>query len=482
MGAIAKTTIVFAFSTWPAAAPARQPAGAAVLVGVIVDEQHRPVARAQVQAFTIADARTLSNPKRLIHRAYAYSDASGAFRITGLAAGEYIVAAEPMPIFPNGGMPPARAYGATFYPSALDVSQAVAAFDHPAATIQIELIPVKTGSTVARIDTKGTFEIPRVPPGVYGLTIQPHDSRPDQERRDFLDTTIEARDRNLNLSLTLGSGALITGRVVAEPAGSISTPIGTRVIVDGGTAVAADSGVRLREGAHDVTIFIASRQAPKPTVDASLTVNALVDQFKTEKIFWKQMDVAKAIVEKRDASVLPQLADWLRQEDRHIRGNVAFIFGSLGDPRGLLTIADILTDRSQRSEAQGIAMAPSDGRYRFEQQVAADRYYAAHLLGDLRDPRGIALLVPLLHDRETQSIVPWSLGQIGDKRAIPPLLASLDNDDPSMRVLSIDALETLHATEAIPRLLALVDDNRRSHFGAGVTVSEAAKAAIAKLR
>lgn len=208
----------------------------------------------------------------------------------------------------------------------------------------------------------------------------------------------------------------------------------------------------------------------------------VVEQFKDEKVFWKQLEIAKAIVGKHDASVLPPLADWLGHQDRHIRGNVAFVFASFGDPRGLQTIADILADRSERPEGQGVAIASSDGRYRFERQVAADRYYAAHLLGDLKDPQGIALLVPLLDDPETQSIVPWSLGQIGDKRAIPPLIAALDNENPSNRVLVIYALEGLHAREAVPRLLTLVNDDRKSRFGALVTVSEAAKAAIAKLQ
>jgi HEAT repeat protein len=78
--------------------------------------------------------------------------------------------------------------------------------------------------------------------------------------------------------------------------------------------------------------------------------------------------------------------------------------------------------------------------------------------------------------------VPWSLGQIGDKRAISPLIAALDQDDPSQRVLVIYALEELRAKEAIPHLLTLVNDNRKSRFGALVTVSEAAKAAMAKLQ
>jgi HEAT repeat protein len=235
-----------------------------------------------------------------------------------------------------------------------------------------------------------------------------------------------------------------------------------------------------------VTFQDTSLAQPVPSAKGSpvtaQTSGALVEQFKSERVFWKQIEVAKAIAGKQDASVLPLLAAWLGHQDRHIRGNVAFIFASLGDPRGLKTIADILADRSERPEGQGIVTAPGDGRYRFERQVSADRYYAAHLLGDLRDPRGTALLVPLLNDPETQSIVPWALGQIGDRRAIPPLIAALDKDDPSQRVLVIHALEELRAQEAIPRLLTLVNDNRKSRFGALLSVSQAAKGAIAKLR
>ena len=343
---------------------------------------------------------------------------------------------------------------------------------------------------------------------------------------------IDVKDHDLDLSLTVRPGGSLTGRVVAEPSGAVTTPIGLRVTVDkgreqfgpgrgiaaavnsdwsfrmtglsgsyefyvssdrppmvvatrvvvDGTSYPATRSIALAEGEHDVIVFIAPREAPKPTVDATQTSSALVEQFKNEKVSWKQIEIAKALAGKQDASVLPPLADWLGHQDRHIRGNVAFIFASLGDPRGLQTIADILADRSERPEGQGIPGASSDGRYRFERQVAADRYYAAHLLGQLRDSRAVALLVPLLDDPETQSIVPTALARIGDKSAIPPLIAALDNDDPSNRVLVIYALEALHAKEAVPRLLTLVKDDRKSRFGAGVSVSEAAKAAIARLQ
>jgi HEAT repeat protein len=75
--------------------------------------------------------------------------------------------------------------------------------------------------------------------------------------------------------------------------------------------------------------------------------------------------------------------------------------------------------------------------------------------------------------------VPWALAEIGDRRAIEPLIERLDRDDPSARVLAIFALERLNAREALPVLRELLRDNRRSNFGDLITVGDAAKHAIA---
>jgi hypothetical protein len=257
--------------------------------------------------------------------------------------------------------------------------------------------------------------------------------------------------------------------------------VATRVTVDGVTAPAS-TAVELPDGAHEVVVFVAPREMPKPAFDKTLSSGALMEELKREKVFWRQFAIAEEIAGRHDASVLPSIVSWLDHEDRHLRGNAAFIFARLGDPRGFQVITDILSDRSDRPEAQGIAIAPSDGRYRVARQIATDRYYAAHLLGDLRDARAIPILVPLLKDNEVKSIVPWALGQIGDKSAIRPLVDALDDESASMRVLAIYALETLQAKEALPRLTSLLNDHQRSNFGAQVSVAEAAKAAIAKLQ
>lgn len=89
--------------------------------------------------------------------------------------------------------------------------------------------------------------------------------------------------------------------------------------------------------------------------------------------FWRQFNVAKQIVGTGEARVLQRLEPWLTREDRHSRGNAAFVFASLGDARGLETIRAMLTDRSARSEGQGIPV----GKFSLAGQIRADRYYAA---------------------------------------------------------------------------------------------------------
>jgi HEAT repeat protein len=223
----------------------------------------------------------------------------------------------------------------------------------------------------------------------------------------------------------------------------------------------------------------------------------LVEQFNSTRVFWRQFEVAKKIVERHDSTVLPQLEFWLTHDDRHLRANAAFIFASLGDDRGFDVIVAILDDRSKRPEGQGVAVplrassgpeleAP-DGQqphrrgWSLKLQIAADRYYAVHILGDLKDRRAVPILVPLLADTEVNSIVPWALSQIGDRYAIRPLIAALGDRNPNIRVLVILALEDLKAVEALPHFRLLLDDNERSTFERQLSVAEAARSAIAKL-
>jgi hypothetical protein len=166
----------------------------------------------------------------------------------------------------------------------------------------------------------------------------------------------------------------------------------------------------------------------------------LFEQFENTAVFWEQFEVAKKIVALGDESVLPRLEPWLHCGDMRRRGNAGFIFAKFGDDRGFQTIVSILDDSSTNRaiEARDDAGEPSP-----KMQIRADRYYAAHLLGDLRDVRAVPILIPLLKDEDVKYIVPWSLAEIGDKSAIPSLKNALGDDSLTMRAAAQLALEKL---------------------------------------
>lgn len=209
---------------------------------------------------------------------------------------------------------------------------------------------------------------------------------------------------------------------------------------------------------------------PQPTAE-------LVARFRSTRVFWQQFEVASSIVQLRDRSVLVQLEPWLADDDRHLRGNAAVIFASLGESRGFEVISAILNDRSDRGEGQGIP----GGRWSLAAQITADGYYAVHLLGELKDQRAIPVLAPLLNDEKINYKVAWALGEIGGAAAIQDLIGALEQPNSDVRVIAIQSLAKLHAKEALPRIHQLLEDREKSHFGSLVSVADAAQAAIAAI-
>ena len=217
------------------------------------------------------------------------------------------------------------------------------------------------------------------------------------------------------------------------------------------------------------------------------SVEQLVRQFESETEFTRQFQVAKAIVAANDRTVLPRLEPSLTHKDRCLRGNAAYIFARLGDRRGFDAIVAILGDHSADREVHFVAVNPLTGPIvgrSLPMQIRQDRYCAGHLLGELKDPRAIPILLPLRADPDVSPTVPRSLKQIVDSSSIPNLIGLLSHSDPGIRVLAIDALVELKATEALPRLRQLLNDNATpdGFFDESESVAEAAQAAIAELQ
>lgn len=229
---------------------------------------------------------------------------------------------------------------------------------------------------------------------------------------------------------------------------------------------------------------IVARDAARPEA-----AGELLERFRASDVFYEQHDIARALIAQHERSVLPKLVSYLRVEDRHVRANAALIFAGLGDPRGFDVLVSILSDRSDRPDAQGRVYvseiraegAPTSPQRHLEQQIATDRYYAAALLGELKDPRAIPALIPLLEEPEVNFGAVGALEEIGGKQAMAALIKRLSDRDPSIRVLAIRALAHLHSNEAIPAIYRLLDDKDRSHVDDLVSVGEAAREALVQL-
>ena len=232
-------------------------------------------------------------------------------------------------------------------------------------------------------------------------------------------------------------------------------------------------------------------QYPAPAAPADTSRDCLgifIKQFKADNSFAKQFEVAKRLAALGETCVLSDLEPYLKDADRHVRGNAAFVFAKLGDDRGFEVIKAIVNDRSPRPPGQGVGFisgSPDAIRAALadpQKQIAADRGYAVFLFGNLKDRRAVPLLVPLLTDEDVHYNVPWALAQTGDESAIPPLIRTLTDKNPDIRFLAIQALVTLRARQSLPQLRLLLDDSNEIRISPGGPVSEHARVAIDKLR
>jgi len=186
-------------------------AGTGIISGGVVDERQEPVPRAQVLAFSVRTTVSQAQQGRTVPFSMrasgsASTDAEGRFEISGLDLGDYLVAAETVPSLTSGASSHTSLYATTFHPSTVDhrVAVHVSATSYDAAPIRIEMVRMQgvrvagtvasrsgrslagmnvrmfhqfggfgSESTVAAVNADGSFEIPRVPPGWYRLTIAP---------------------------------------------------------------------------------------------------------------------------------------------------------------------------------------------------------------------------------------------------------------------------------------------------------------------
>jgi len=148
----------------------------------------------------------------------------------------------------------------------------------------------------------------------------------------------------------------------------------------------------------------------------------------------------------------------LRSPDVQLRQFVAYLLGRVGDARAIEPLIDALQDDN-----------------------AGVRGAAANALGAIGDDAAVPYLKPLLNNDNHQLVVwaAYALTRLGHDY-FSVLADALTAPDVDVRRSAVLALQQLGDPRAIPPLLALSDDHAR-RFEADSTVAEAAVKALVSL-
>ncbi len=154
------------------------------------------------------------------------------------------------------------------------------------------------------------------------------------------------------------------------------------------------------------------------------TTTTLLQEFKTAESSWQQAEVGEKLVALNDMSIVPAMLELLNSENRGERSNAGRVLAGLGDDRGLFAVIAELNDKDPRPNRPREC---NSCKFPFSPaQIEQDRYYAAHVLRKIGDKRAVPALIETLQDESLNYQAASVLGDLGDQQAVPALLASLE--------------------------------------------------------
>ena len=255
------------------------PRGAAIS-GRVVDEHGAPYSQVSITVRESLAAGRTRAPAGAPQLLVARTDDNGSFRLFGLQAGEYIVAAQPPPV-PTGlvvGLPRLATHPPTYFPTALAVAEAgklrvrpgdevgsvdivlqrsrlvtvrgvaVDADGSPAPGVQIKLqkpdaaIVSEVPNPFMRTAVDGSFEIRQVAPGDYALTA----SRYGGAVREFAWTPLSVSTDMDGVLMTLRRAVDVEGQVIFDtpPTGSM---VSLRIKPVGGAGASQSPAIQVKD-------------------------------------------------------------------------------------------------------------------------------------------------------------------------------------------------------------------------------------------
>ncbi len=149
----------------------------------------------------------------------------------------------------------------------------------------------------------------------------------------------------------------------------------------------------------------------------------------------------------------------LKEKDRYVRREAAFALGEIGDVRAVEPLIQSLEDE--------------DLEVRFE---------ATDALEKIREPAVDLLLRALkVGNKDVRRLVAWILGEIGDSRAIKPLIQALNDEDSDVQWRAAEALVKIGEPAVEQLIKILKDENGYIQWGAAETLEKIGKPAVEAL-
>jgi HEAT repeat protein len=169
------------------------------------------------------------------------------------------------------------------------------------------------------------------------------------------------------------------------------------------------------------------------------------------------------------------------------REPAAEALGKIGDPRAVEPLIKCLVDMGGARRAAAIALVKLGQRqYQHLGTVCRDLAEDLALLGFCRDPRVVGPLTKFLEDKDWklrqaaalaigrlghpellikalggvgEAAAAVALGQLGDQRALKPLIKVLGDQDKDVRLAAVAALHSLGGPRSVEPLIKALDDN-----------------------
>ena len=173
-----------------------------------------------------------------------------------------------------------------------------------------------------------------------------------------------------------------------------------------------------------------------------------------------------------DHQVLESLISALLNSNWIVRSQAARALGRIGDPKAVDTLILLLQDKVPAVRDEASAAITTLGEPSIPPLLEAlshkewkVRLRATEALALLKPQAAVEpLLVLMEHDPDTavrQDAI-RALGEIGDARAVEPLLKALDQT--SLKPLAISALGKIGHAQAVPQLMAMVNGLVTAHY------------------